>query len=60
MHVAEAMSLTPDLDALRLELAAACSDSVTKRFEYFAKNSGTPAQLVWGLTATNVTSHSVT
>lgn len=31
------MSLTPDLDALRLELAAACSDSVTKQFEYFAK-----------------------
>jgi hypothetical protein len=31
------MSLTPDLDALRLELAAACFDSVTKQFAYFAK-----------------------
>jgi hypothetical protein len=31
------MSLTPDLDALRLELAAACFDSVSKRFAYFAK-----------------------
>ncbi len=31
------MSLTPDLDALRLELAAACFDSVSKQFHYFAK-----------------------
>lgn len=31
------MSLTPDLDALRLELAAACFDSVTKQFAHFAK-----------------------
>jgi hypothetical protein len=31
------MSLTPDLDALRLELAAACFDSVTHQFAHFAK-----------------------
>lgn len=31
------MSLTPDLDALRLELAAACFDSVTKQFAHYAK-----------------------
>jgi hypothetical protein len=31
------MSLTPDLDALRLELAAACFDSVAHQFAYFAK-----------------------
>jgi hypothetical protein len=31
------MSLTPDLDALRLELAAACFDSVTSQFAHFAK-----------------------
>jgi hypothetical protein len=32
------MSLTPDLDALWLELAAACFDSITKQFAYFAKS----------------------
>jgi hypothetical protein len=31
------MSLTPDLDALRLELAAACFDSVARQFAHFAK-----------------------
>jgi hypothetical protein len=31
------MSLTPDLDALRLELAGACFDSVANQFAYFAK-----------------------
>ncbi len=31
------MSLTPDLDALRLELAAACFDSVASQFAHFAK-----------------------
>jgi hypothetical protein len=31
------MSLTPDLDALRLELAAACFDSVTHQFAHFGK-----------------------
>jgi hypothetical protein len=31
------MSLTPDLDALRLELAAACFDGVAKKFAHFAK-----------------------
>ena len=31
------MSLTPDLDALRFELAAACFDSVTSQFAHFAK-----------------------
>jgi hypothetical protein len=31
------MSLTPDLDALRLELAAACFDSVAHQFAHFAK-----------------------
>jgi hypothetical protein len=31
------MSLTPDLDALRLELAAACFESVAHQFAHFAK-----------------------
>jgi hypothetical protein len=31
------MSLTPELDALRLELAAECLDGVAKQFAYFAK-----------------------
>jgi hypothetical protein len=31
------VSLTPDLDALRLELAAACFDSIAKQFAHFAK-----------------------
>ncbi|WP_428340148.1 hypothetical protein [Mycobacterium sp.] len=31
------MSLSPDLDALRLELAAACFDSVAHQFAHFAK-----------------------
>jgi hypothetical protein len=31
------MSLTPDLDALRFELAAACFDSVAHQFAHFAK-----------------------
>jgi hypothetical protein len=31
------MAVTPDLDALRLELAAACFDSVARQFAYFAK-----------------------
>jgi hypothetical protein len=31
------MSLTPELDALRLELAAKCFDAVAKQFAHFAK-----------------------
>jgi hypothetical protein len=31
------MSLTPELDALRLELAAGCLDLVAKQFGYFAR-----------------------
>jgi hypothetical protein len=31
------MSLTPELDALRLELAAECLDGVAKQFAYLAK-----------------------
>jgi hypothetical protein len=31
------MSVTPELDALRLELAAECLDTVAKQFAYFAK-----------------------
>ncbi|MGA8332760.1 MAG: hypothetical protein WB777_26270 [Mycobacterium sp.] len=35
--MAQRISLTPELDALRLELAAECLDSVGKQFAYFAK-----------------------